>query len=66
MKTLTFKSRKRSLVHLKKIINVPVLEGLKSCLIADLSRLDTLKTQYATAYFELKIINKLLAKGVQS
>lgn len=64
MKTLTFKSRKRSLVHLKKIINVSVLEGLKSCLIADLGRLDTLKTQYAITYFELKIVNKMLAKQV--
>lgn len=65
MKTLTFKSRKRSLAHLKGIVNVPVLEGLKSCLIADLSRLDSLKTQYAISYFELKIINKMLAKQVQ-
>lgn len=62
IKYLTFKSRKRSLAHLKQITNRFILSDLKGCLIGDLARYRPTGTQYATAYFELKIINKMLAK----
>jgi hypothetical protein len=62
MKVLTFKSRKRSLAHLKQITNTFILSDIKDCLVSDLARYRHTGTQYATAYFELKVINKLLAK----
>lgn len=62
IKYLTFKSRRRSLAHLKQITNRFILSDIKSCLVSDLARYRYTGTQYATAYFELKVVNKMLAK----
>ena len=63
VKSLSFKTRKRSLVHLKQFRSLAALEAIKRSIIDDLlTSNDVTSRHHAIALFEHRVVNTLITR----